>query len=643
MEPLAQSPKHVKCFFYLLMHLRGAQRRSKLIVASHRSQLHMKKEEKLHNLRHSLAHILASAVLEMFPKAHLGVGPVIEHGFYYDFLLPRPLTPQDVQKLEKRMRELVKQKLPFERQEMTTGQAKAFFTQQSQPFKIELLKDIEKFGTTKADEILNMEGSVEEVVRGRSQGEVMVTLYKTGKFIDLCRGGHVENTSEIDPQGFKLDKISGAYWRGDQKNAQMQRIYGIAYPTKKELDDHIKLQEEIAKRDHRVLGPKLGLFLFHELSPGIPFYQPKGTIVRNELEKFVREVSYGEGYKEVKLPLMFDAELWKTSGHWEHYQDDMFRFKVEGRDFALKPMNCPGHMVLYSQGLYSYKDLPLRFAEMSTLHRNELTGALGGMTRVRAFAQDDCHIFVTPDQISDEVADLLKRITKIYKVFGMKVEDVVLSTMPEKALGTKEEWEQAEKSLAQALKKAGWKYELNHGDGAFYGPKIDMQIKDVLGRKWQLATVQLDFQMPKRFKLEYVDKDGTRKTPIVIHRALLGSLERFLAILIEHFGGAFPTWLSPVQATILPITDKQNKYAKQVLSELKELGLRIELDDRNESVGKKIREAEMQKIPYMLIIGEKEEKAKKVSVRIRNQKDLGAMKIEKLADQMVSEILGRKL
>jgi len=596
--------------------------------------------DKYHNLRHSLAHILASAVLEMFPKAQLGVGPTIEFGFYYDFLLPRPLTPDDIRKLEKRMRELVKQKLSFDRQEMSFGEAKKYFTGQSQPFKVELIKDIEKFGTTEMDSILNMEGK--QLVKGRSQA-LSVSLYKTGKFTDLCRGGHVKNTSEIDPQSFKLDKVSGAYWRGDQVNPQMQRIYGLAFATKKELDDHLRLQEEIAKRDHRVLGPKLGLFLFHEMSPGIPFYQGNGMIVRNELEKYVREVSYGPGYSEVKLPLLFDAELWKTSGHWDHYQDDMFRFKVEGRDFALKPMNCPGHMLLYAQGLYSYKDLPLRFAEMSTLHRNELSGALGGMTRVRAFAQDDCHIFLTPEQVSDEVAELLGRITKIYKTFGMEIEDVYLATRPDKALGTPAEWAEAEKALGKALKKAGWKYQINPGDGAFYGPKIDMQIRDVLGRKWQLATVQLDFQMPKRFKLEYVAADGSRKTPIVIHRAILGSFERFLAILIEHFGGAFPAWLAPVQATILPITEKQNKYADKVLKELSGTGLRVAVDDRNESIGKKIREAEMQKVPYMLIIGEKEMKAKTVAVRGRNQKDLGSMKLEKFAGKLLDEVAKKKL
>lgn len=594
--------------------------------------------EKLHNLRHSMAHILASAVVEMFPKAQLGVGPVIENGFFYDFLLPRPLTPEDLAKLEKRMRELVKQKLAFERQELSIGEAKKFFESGKQPFKVELIKDIEKHGTTVFDEIEEQKTSAKN-----SKGADTVSLYKTGKFIDLCRGGHVDNTSEIDPQSFKLNKISGAYWRGDQKNPQMQRIYGLSFESKAELDDYIKLQEEIAKRDHRILGPKLGLFFFHELSPGIPFYTPKGTIVEHELEKFVREVSYGEGYSEVKFPQMFDAELFKISGHWEHFKDDMFTLKVEGRDFAFKPMNCPGHMLYFKQGLYSYKDLPLRLAELTTLYRNELSGALGGMTRVRAFEQDDCHIYLTADQVENEVLELLNRITKIYKVFGMELDEVYLSTKPEKSMGTKEEWDKAEAALAAALKKAKWKYEINPGDGAFYGPKIDMRVKDTLGRKWQLATVQLDFQNSKRFELEYVDKDGAKKPPIVIHRAILGSIERFLAILLEQFAGAFPTWLAPVQVKILPITDKQNKYAETVLRELKAVGLRAELDDRSESVGKKIREAEMEKVPYMLIVGEKEAKDKSVAVRARNQKDLGAMKLNKFQDKLAEEIKNRSL
>jgi threonyl-tRNA synthetase len=597
----------------------------------------MKKEEQLHNLRHSLAHILASAVSEAFPKAQLGVGPVIENGFYYDFLLPRALTPEDLQRLEKRMRELVRQKLSFEREEMSFDKAIKYFEEKNQPFKVELIQDIQKHGTTVFKDITGDTAEPKDKPKG-------VTLYHTGKFTDLCRGGHVENTSEIKADAFKLEKTSGAYWRGDQANPQMQRVYGLAFLTKEELDAHLKLQEELLKRDHRVLGPKLGLFLFNEMSPGIPFYQPKGTIVRNELEKFVREVSYGEGYSEVRLPQMFDSELWKISGHWEHYKDDMFTFKVEGRDFALKPMNCPGHMLLFKQGLYSYKDLPLRMAEMTTLYRNELSGALGGMTRVRAFAQDDCHIFLTPEQVSDEVAELLKRVTKLYKVFGMQIEEVYLSTKPEKALGTDAEWSKAETALASAMKKAKWNFEINPGDGAFYGPKIDMKIKDALGRQWQLATIQLDFQMPQRFGLEYIDTDGARKTPIVIHRAILGSYERFMGILIEQFAGAFPLWLSPVQVTILAVSSKQNKYVKTVQKQLKELvpGLRVDIDIRDESVGKKIRDAQLNKVPYMLVLGEKEMKSGKISIRTRAQKDLGAVTIKRFVERLQDELAKRK-
>ncbi len=597
----------------------------------------MKNEQKLHNLRHSLAHILASAVLEAFPKAQLGVGPVIENGFYYDFLLPRTLTPEDLQRLEKRMRELVRQKLDFKREDMSFAQAEKFFEERNQPFKIELIHDIRKHGTTVFKDITGDSGNDKEKPE-------TVSLYHTGKFTDLCRGGHVNNTSEIRPDAFKLEKTSGAYWRGDQKNPQMQRVYGLAFETKEDLEAHIQLQEELAKRDHRVMGPKLGLFMFNEMSPGIPFYLPKGTILRNELEKFVREMSYGEGYSEVRFPQLFDSEVFKTSGHWEHYRDDMFVLKVEDRDFAFKPMNCPGHMLYFKQGLYSYKDLPLRLAEMTTLYRNELSGALGGMTRVRAFSQDDCHIFLTPDQVSDEIAELLKRITKLYKVFGMQIEDVYLSTRPESAMGTEAEWSKAETALANALRKAKWNYDINPGDGAFYGPKIDMKIKDTLGRQWQLATVQLDFQMPKRFNLEYVDTDGSKKTPIVVHRALLGSLERFMAILIEQFAGAFPLWLAPVQISILPISSKQNKYAKDVKKQLEELipGLRIELDVRDESIGKKIREAQMNKVPYMIILGEKEMKAKKIAVRTRAQKDLGTMAIKKFVEKLQEEIAKKK-
>ena len=596
--------------------------------------------EKLHNVRHSLAHLLASSVLEMFPDAKLGVGPVIETGFYYDFLLPRPLTLEDLPKLQKRMRELAKSKLAFEREELSFADASKFFSEKDQPFKVELISDIEKFGTSKAGVV----DAQNDELAAEANPNGTVSLYKTGEFIDLCRGGHVENTSEIDPDSFVLDKISGAYWRGDQANPQMQRIYGLAFQSKDELVAHIELRAELEKRDHRIVGPQLGLFLFHEYAPGIPFYQPKGTVVRNELEKFVREVSYGEGYSEVRLPQLFDSELFKTSGHWEHYKDDMFTLESENKTFGLKPMNCPGHMLYFKQGLYSYKDLPLRLSEMTTLYRNELSGTLSGLTRVRAFAQDDSHIFATQDQVKDEVAALLKKVTEVYSVFGMQIEQVTIGTKPEQSLGTQEEWAPAETALKDALDKVGWKYEIEEGDGAFYGPKIDMRIKDVLGRYWQLATIQLDFQMPQRFGLEYVSNDGTRKTPIVIHRAILGSFERFMAIIIEQYAGALPTWLAPVQATIVPVSEKQNEFAEKVLAEIKSsIPLaRVDLDVRSESMGKRIREASKQKVPYILVVGDKEIEANSVSVRGRNDEDLGTMEISAFIEKMKEEITNRK-
>ena len=574
-------------------------------------------EDKLHNLRHSLAHLLAAAVLEIWPDAKPSIGPSIENGFYYDFDLPEKISENDLSKIETKMKEILPSWDSFQRIEVSPVEAKEKFAHN--PYKIELIDEI-------------------------AASQQPITLYRSGNFTDLCRGGHVNTPNrDIKSDAFKLDRVAGAYWRGDEKNKMLTRIYGLAFETKEELEKYVAFRDEMAKRDHRVLGPKLGLFLFHEWSPGIPFYQPKGTVVRNELEKFVREISYGPGYSEVKLPQLFDAELWKTSGHWEHFQNDMFILKVEDRDFALKPMNCPGHMILYKQGLYSYKDLPLRLAEASTLFRNELSGALGGLTRVRAFAQDDCHIFLTPEQVSDEVTELLGRIKKIYDIFGMEIGDVFLSTRPEQAMGTAEEWKKAENALGQALEKANWKYEINPGDGAFYGPKIDMQIKDALGRKWQLATIQLDFQMPKRFELEYVDSDGSRKTPIVIHRAILGSFERFLGILIEQFAGAFPVWLSPVQAIILPISEKHLDYARQTAAKLFESGIRVEIDERNESVGKKIRDAELQKIPYMLVIGDKEVKSNSVTVRKRGEKEQQSLNLDEFNDKINIEIKEKRL
>lgn len=573
--------------------------------------------KQLQNLRHSLAHLLAAAVLEIWPDTKRAIGPAVDNGFYYDFEFSSPVTESDLPKVEKKMKQLLKTWDKFEREEVTPKQAKEDY--RGNPYKIELIEEFSGDGQT-------------------------LTYYKSGEFSDLCRGGHFEGLNKIDPRSFRLDRLAGAYWRGNEKNKMLTRIYGLAFESKAALEEYLELREEAQKRDHRLLGPKLGLFIFHEYSPGVPFYLPKGSIVRNELEKFVRSVSYGPGYSEVRLPQLFDSELFKTSGHWEHYKDDMFTLESEGRIFGLKPMNCPGHMLLFKQGLYSYRDLPLRYAEMSTLYRNELSGTLSGLTRVRAFAQDDCHIFLASEQVADEVAELLSRIQKIYSVFGMGVEDVALSTRPEKSLGTKEEWDTAEAALAEALQKAGWRYEINSGDGAFYGPKIDMRIKDALGRKWQLATIQLDFQMPQRFGLEYVAPDNSRKTPIVIHRALLGSFERFLAILIEHYAGAFPLWLSPVQISILPISENQAAYAGEIRDRLlaENENLRIEVDARGESIGKKIREATMQKIPYQIILGQKEVDAGVLSVRTREGQDLGQMAFADFAFRLQKEIQEKK-
>src|SRR5258708_7727382 len=486
--------------------------------------------EKLHNLRHSLAHILASAVLEMFPKAQLGVGPVIENGFFYDFLLPRPITPEDLAKIEKRMRALVKEGLAFEREEMSIHEGKTYFNHAVQPFKVELIKDIEKFGTTEMDKILNTDESLKDEQKVSKSEQLTVSLYKTGKFTDLCRGGHVKNTSEIDPQSFKLNKMSGAYWRGDQANPQMQRVYGLAFESKKELDEYIKLQEEAEKRDHKKLGPKLGLFMFHHTAPGMPYWLPKGVALYNELVNFWRTEHNKRNYHEIVSPLLNKKELYQTSGHYEHYCQDMFVVQTK------------------------------------------------------------------------------------YK---------------------------AEKTLKDILAKSKKKFTIAEKDGAFYGPKVDILMKDILGREWQMGTIQLDFQQPLRFKLEYTAPDGSKKTPVAIHRVVYGSLERFIGILIEHYAGAFPVWISPVQAKILPISEKQNKYAKEVYEALKESGIRVEFDDRDESVGKKIREAEMEKVPYMLIVGEKEQKAKSVAVRGRNQKDLGVMKLNKFVKQISDEIQDR--
>ena len=564
-------------------------------------------------MRHSCAHVLAQAVLQMFPEAKLGIGPTIEDGFYYDFDLPRTLIPEDLPLLEKKMKQIVKQNQKFVGREVSADKAIEFLEKTNQTYKVELVKDLSAEGQT-----LTFHENVMP-----ADGKSM--------FVDLCRGGHVDHTGQIGP--FKLMKIAGAYWRGDEKNPMLQRIYGTCWHTQDELAAHLKQLEEAKKRDHRKLGVQLDLFQFHEISPGSIFFLPKGAFVFNKLMNFMRAEYDKRGYKEVITPLVYDRSLWETSGHWEHYKDNMFQVEMDGREASLKPMNCPSHMLIFKMGTKSYRDLPLRIADFAPLHRNEVRGALGGMTRVRKFCQDDAHLFVREDQIEEEVLGCIDFVEYIYsKVFDFEY-DVVLSTKPEKAMGTNEQWENAENALKNALDKIGMKYELNPGDGAFYGPKIDFKIRDSLKREWQCATIQVDFQMPLRFELEYEGSDGKPHTPVVIHRAILGSVERFFAILIEHYAGALPLWLSPVQATVLPVSDKFNDYAFDVVAKLKEAGVRVEIDDSNETLGKKIRNAEMMKTPYMLVVGEKEVEDKTIAVRdyaSKNQETMGMEEFLKL-------------
>ena len=558
-------------------------------------------------LRHTGAHILAQAVKDLFPKIKLGIGPVIENGFYYDFDKKDGFSPSDLKKIEKRMKDIVKEDLKIKK--TTVSKAKAKTMLKGQKYKLDLLKDLP---------------------------EKTVTFYGQGDFTDLCKGGHAKSTSSL--KHFKILKTAGAYWKGSEKNPMLQRIYVAAFETGKELKDHLNMLEEAKKRDHRKLGTELDLFMFNKHSPGSPFFYPKGTFVYNELIKLIRNEYSKRGYEEVISPQLYDNKLWKTSGHWDKYQDDMFTLKVDKRDFAIKPMNCPGHMLMYKSKIRSYRDLPLRLADFSVLHRNELKGVLGGLTRVRKMSQDDAHIFVTPEQLEREIGNVLEFVDHIYKeVFGFKY-SVSLNTMPEKAMGDKKLWNKAEKSLQSILKKKKLKFEVKEGEGAFYGPKIDFDIKDSLGRSWQLATIQLDFQMPLNFKLNYESKKGTKETPIVIHRAILGSLERFIGVLLEHTAGKLPLWLSPTQVSILTVNDSHNKFAKEVVEKLEKNNIRVSFDDRNQSIGKKVRESIIQKINYAVTIGDKEVKAKKLAIRSLDGKLKFGVSTDKFIKDLASDI-----
>ena len=559
---------------------------------------------------HSSAHLMAHAIEELFPGAKFGVGPPIEDGFYYDVDVDRPLTPDDLVKIEEKMKELAERDEPYVRKVVTKEEALEFFRKKGDPYKVEIIEQIDENDT--------------------------ITFYTEGSFTDLCRGPHLPSTGKI--KYVKLLSVAGAYWRGDSRNKMLQRVYGVAYPKKELLEAHLKRLEEAKKRDHRKLGKELELFVFHDIAPGAPFWLPKGMIIFRELEKFIREELDKRGYEEISTPILVKKDLWERSGHWEHYKENMFILEVENEIYSLKPMNCPESTYVYKMKTRSYRDLPLRLAEIGRLHRNEISGALGGMFRVRQITMDDAHIYCRPDQILNEINELIDFINYVYGIFKFEPA-YYLSTKPDNAMGDPALWEQAENALKTALEQNGIKYGLKEKEGAFYGPKIDVQIKDALGRDWQVATIQLDFVMlPERFDLTYIDADGQPKRPVAIHRAIFGSFERFVGILTEHFAGNFPVWLAPVQVIVLPITDAQNDYAIEIYTKLKNLKIRAEVDTRNEKITYKIREAETKKIPYMLVVGEKEKTSGTVSVRKHGKGDLGVFDLESFISRIKFEI-----
>jgi threonyl-tRNA synthetase len=566
--------------------------------------------------RHSTAHLLAAAVTNLFPGAQCGIGPATDEGFFYDFVVPRPFVPEDLEKIEAKMKELAAQDLPYERQMWPKSEAIAFFTTRGEPLKVQL---------------------IQEKTEGQSEVSCY-TIKDRDTFVDFCVGPHVPSTRNL--RAFKLLSVSNAYWKGDAKNQPMQRIYGTAFFKEDDLKQHLHQQEEAKKRDHRKLGKELGLFTSHPWAPGAAFWLGKGTTLYNLLANYMREVLFPAGYVEIKTPLIFNKALWERSGHWSHYRHNMFLIESEGEQMSLKPMNCPGHFLAYASETHSYRDLPIRFHEQTPLHRNEASGVLTGLTRVRQFSQDDAHCFVAQDQIGEEVERLLRLVQRVYGDFGLAF-DTKLGTRPAEFLGAVETWDHAEGQLKDALARAGMPYALNEGDGAFYGPKIDFDITDAIGRKWQCATIQLDYQMPERFDLKYVGADNAEHRPVVIHRAIFGSFERFIAILIEHYAGAFPLWLAPVQVTVLPIADRHTEYAESVRTQLTAAGLRAELDSRQEKIGYKIREAQLQKVPYMLVIGDREAAEGTVAVRSRTGGDLGAKPLQAFLEDAAKEIASR--
>ena len=556
---------------------------------------------------HTCSHVLAQAVKRLHPEVKLAIGPSIENGFYYDLDAPFAFTPEDLAEIEGEMRKICKEKLKLERFELPREEALQYMEERQEPYKVELINDL--------------------------PADAHISFYKQGEFVDLCAGPHLDSTGRIKGNAIKLTACNAAYWRGDSNRQTLQRIYGVAFPKKEELDAYLERIEEAKRRDHRKLGKELGLFMMTEEGPGFPFFLPKGMVLKNTLLDYWRQCHKRYGYVEISTPIILNQELWHRSGHWDHYKDNMYTTVIDGEDYAIKPMNCPGGMLVYKSEPHSYRDLPLRMAELGLVHRHEMSGALHGLFRVRCFTQDDAHIFMTPDQMKDEIKNVVKLFDEIYSTFGLTYQ-IELSTMPEDHMGDEKDWKFAEDTLQAAITEMGKDFIINAGDGAFYGPKLDFHLADSLGRTWQCGTIQLDFQMPERFDLEYVGEDGEKHRPVMIHRALLGSIERFIGVITEHFAGAFPAWLSPVQVKLLPVTDRAMDYAKNVAAQLDSQGFRVEVDGRNEKIGKKIREATLEKIPFMLVVGDRDMEAGTVSVRTRTGEDLGAMSLADFAAKL---------
>ena len=574
-----------------------------------KEKLNFEDEQVRNTYRHTASHILAQAVKNLWPDTKLAIGPAIDNGFYYDFESEHKFSEEDFLKIQKEMKKIVQANYPLERFELPRAEAIALMEEKNEPYKVELINDLPE--------------------------DAVISFYKQGEFVDLCAGPHMESTGKI--KAFKLMSVAGAYWRGDSDRQMLQRIYATAFPTQAELDEYVKRLEEAKKRDHRKIGKEMDLFAIFEEGPGFPFFMPNGMIIRNELESFWKSEHRKRGYEEIKTPLIMNEQLWRTSGHWDHYKDNMYFTKIDGEDYAIKPMNCPGSLLAYKRKMWSYRDFPIRMGELGQVHRHELSGALHGLMRVRTFTQDDAHIFMLPDQIKDEVIGVVKFIDDVYNMFGFTYH-IELSTRPDDSMGSDEEWEAAETALREAMETIGVPYVINEGDGAFYGPKLDFHLEDSLGRTWQCGTIQLDMQMPQRFDITYVGADGEKHRPVMIHRVIFGSIERFIGILTEHFAGKFPLWLAPVQVKLLTVTEKFVPYAEEIKAKCEEAGLRVELDGRNEKIGYKIREARNQRDSYLCTIGEREAEAGTLSVRSSKVGDLGEMNADEFIAKLVEEI-----